>query len=66
MFFYIKPQIIGRVLELLINSKKTSTSPIFKENVERFLCLRFFNNSHPRPNHNNTGLSKFSNNHTGI
>ena len=32
---------IGRVLELLINSKKASTSPIFEEYVERFLCLRF-------------------------
>jgi hypothetical protein len=32
---------IGRVLELLINSKKASTSPIFEENVESFLCLRF-------------------------
>ena len=32
---------MGRVHELLINSKKASTSPVFEENVERFLCLRF-------------------------
>jgi len=32
---------LGRVLELLINFKKASTSPTFEENVERFLCLRF-------------------------
>ena len=32
---------IGRVLELLINSKKASTSLVFEENAERFLCLRF-------------------------
>ena len=31
----------GRVHELLINSEKVSTSPVFGENVERFLCLRF-------------------------
>ena len=30
-----------RVHELLINSKKSSISPVFEENVERFLCLRF-------------------------
>ncbi len=32
---------LGRVLELLINSKKTSTSILFEENVERVLCLWF-------------------------
>jgi len=32
---------IGRVNELLINSEKASTPPVFGENVERFLCLRF-------------------------
>ena len=31
----------GRVHELLINPEKTSTSSVFEENVERFLCLRF-------------------------
>ena len=42
---YWKPIIrksqFGRVHELLINSEKASTSPIFKENVERLFCLRF-------------------------
>jgi len=31
----------GCFLELLINSKKVSTPPLFEGNVERFLCLRF-------------------------
>jgi len=31
----------GRVLELLINSEKSSTPPTFEENAEIFLCLRF-------------------------
>jgi len=31
--------------ELLIKFEKTSTSPLFWKNVERFLCLRFFSNS---------------------
>ena len=32
---------MGRVPELLINSKKASTYPVFVGNVDRFLCLRF-------------------------
>jgi hypothetical protein len=32
---------IGRVHELLINSEKVSTPPVFEENVWRFLCLWF-------------------------
>jgi len=31
----------GRVLELLINSEKTSTDLTFEENAERFLCSLF-------------------------
>ena len=39
--FVFNCKISGRVHELLINSEKASTSPVFEENVERFLCLRF-------------------------
>ena len=36
-----KPANMDCVCESLINSEKTSTSPVFKKNVERFLCLSF-------------------------
>jgi len=39
---------LGRVHELLINSEKASTSPVFEVNVE-ILLITVFNNSHPRP-----------------
>jgi len=30
----------GRVLELLINSEKASTPPVFEENVKRFVIIQ--------------------------
>ena len=38
---FILSSILGRVPELLINFENASTSSLFEENVERFLCLWF-------------------------
>ena len=39
--YFLIRKLSGRVHELLINSEKASTAPVFEGNVERFLCLWF-------------------------
>lgn len=40
-YYFLESSKFGRVLELMINSEKTSTTPAFEENTERFLCSQF-------------------------
>jgi len=58
---------LGCVHKLLINSEKASTSPVFEENVERFLCLRFsINHTHDRFRNDNLDITESSKTNTSI
>jgi len=40
-YYFLESSKFGRVLELVINSEKTSATPAFEENTERVLCSQF-------------------------